>query len=477
MDKFALRFAAATILISSNLMPSFAEDEQHYLSIVPRTGAVLKQSSRQGTAASKTPAKAAATGTKPKAGASANQNNSKTDDSNAAENPAGAETNAEGAATTAPRSFYSAPLEEAVKAYRGSPAPQTYSQMLDALKNTLAGAGAIKLSPAVLVKDNPYLADFKPRVIDTNGVRLWGFPKAPDRNRVLVQWYDTHQTIIGTGRRKRVVTSSAVRFQDLALAQPVNLKDAGMVSSKEGGRRLLLAGDADDGSLSVQAFKLGEAAGWVPSPEYLSQLPAFLTTNVTGRIGFRGADLIFNVGKMIQTTDSNGVKRFLPEAESATYKFLLKSTENGYVVVANVADEEAFSGVFQFMQAVQGGRLDQERALLIDDRLASLPKYLGLQGKPLDSAVRVVEMYVPPARGQRFRLINVGKDDLIFDVGKVKGLWQIKALFIAPPDAYLAETSKYFPLYSSFAQKSAAKLDSSDSPDNGGAAGGAIKKR
>ncbi|MBX9687967.1 MAG: hypothetical protein K2X27_14775, partial [Candidatus Obscuribacterales bacterium] len=369
-------------------------------------------------------------------------------------------------------------LEQAAKQYKANPNSSTYSQLLSALKGLIASSGSLRISVPLIVKDNAYLNDLKPRVIETNSVRIWNFPRATERNRVLLQWLEQHQQIVGSGRHKKVVTSSTGHLQELTLSQSVNIKDAGILASKESGKHLILAGDSDTGSLLILPFKLGEN-GWQESPEFLAQIPSFLSNNVCGRIGFRGADLVFNIGKMIQSTDSNGVSRFLPEAESATYKFWLKSTDSGYVLAPSVLNEDAFSAVFQFMQAVQQSRSDTAKALLADSRTLSLPKYLGLQGKPLDSAVRVVEMSVPGARWQRFRLINMAKDDLIFDVSKFKGQWQIKSIFIAAPDAFLAETAKYFPLYSRFEQKAelAEKKDSGSDIAAGSPANPALRRK
>lgn len=469
MKKFAA-FTAISIVIHASL-PVFAEDERHYLSIVPPASAPLKNTV-QTKAQAVTPKSVAPSAAKASPAAIAPASNGDNNgDAQAAETTP--------PETAAARSFYSLPLEQAVKAYRAAPAPQGYAQILTALKAVLTGASGLRVSPAVLVKDNPYLSDFKPRVIDAAGVRVWSFPKAPDHSRVLLQWSDVHQQVIGVRRRKKVVTTTTVRFQEMAFSQNLNVKDVGIVSGKEIGRHLIVSGDADDGSLSVLAYKFSES-GWQESPEFLSQIPSFLSTNVCGRLGFRGADLIFNIGRMVSSVDSNGNKRLLPEAESCTYKYWLKYTNSGYVVAPSVPDEDAFSVVYQFLQAVAQSRADMQKALLVDPRLVSLPKYLGLQGKPVDSSAKVVEMSVPAARGQRFRIINAGKDDIIFDVGKVKNQWAVKAIFVAPPDSFLSETAKYFPPFSRFEQKEQEKKDA-QSPDAatgaGAAAAAAVKRR
>jgi hypothetical protein len=459
MNKYAVVTALA-ILLSAAAPPLFAR-VQHHAPAAAHAG-VSKHADKKKAAAKSTagPRKAQS-----KSASSPAKKIAEKENAGVGKDGDSAEAAEESAAETAPRSLFSAALEEAIKQYRANPSAPAYAQLLEAMKATVV-AGGLRVSAAAVVKDNPSLSDFKPRVIETNGVRVWNFPRAQDRSRVLLQWSEVKQQIVGTGRRKKVVTSTSMHCQQLALASPINVKDAGAASTRESGRRLLLSGENEDGTLCVQAYKLSEGS-WQSCPDCLAQIPSFLTNNMTGRIGFKGADLIYNVGKMIQTTDSSGTRRLLPEAESATYKYWLKFTDAGYVVATAVPDEEAFAVVFQFMQALQQSRTAEQKALLGDPRLSSLPKYLGLAGKPLDPAVRVVEMTVPAAHGQRFRLINAGKDDLIFDVGKVKGQWQVKAIFIAPPDEFLAETAKYFPLYSSFVQKNEAKNEAAEKKDAG----------
>lgn len=445
-------------LLALSLQPCFGEDSEHYLSVVP--GNVIKSPAKQANAVAATAAKKTAS-TAIAAPAAAKTS---PDSSAQEQNPDAAATEGTAEPVVAAKTFYSAALEQAVKAYKTAPSAQAYSQILAGLRSCLAAQSGLRLSPVLLIKDNPYLSDFKPRVLEANGIRLWTFPKATERNKALLQWFDVHQTVVGVGRHKKVVNSVSVRFQDIALSKDLNIKDAGMVSIKDSGRRLILAGDAEDGSLALIAYKLGEG-GWVEESDFNTQLPSFLTNNVSGRVGFRGNDLIFNVGKMIATTDANGNKRLLPEAESATYKFWLRNTDTGFQVATSIPDEDAFSVVYQFMQALAQGRTDVEKSCVADPKsasaLVSLPKYLGLQGRSLDSSSKVVEMSLPAGKGSRFRLINIGKDDLIFDVGKFKTGWQIKAIFIAPPDPYLAETARYYPSYTKFEQKAEAPKDAS----------------
>lgn len=350
-------------------------------------------------------------------------------------------------------SFYSPALEQALKTYKAAASTQNYGLLLSALKTLLSATPNLRISPATILKDNPFLSDFKPQVFEgSGGLRIWSFPKAADNSRLLLQWTELHQQVLGSGRRKRVVNSASTHFQELSLSRALSLKDAAVISLKDSGKFLILSGDSEEGALSLRVFKMSES-GWQENSEFLAQIPAFLLDKVSGRLSFRGQDLIFNIGKMIETTDSTGQQRFLPEAESATYKFWLKYTAEGYQLSNGLIDEDAFLVVFQFMKAVTAGKVDQEKSLILDPRMSSLPKYLGLQGKALDGNVRVLQMSMPAGRGQRFRLINIGKDDLIFDVAKVKNQGQVRAIFVAAPDPFLEQTAKYFPLYSQLQQK------------------------
>lgn len=352
-------------------------------------------------------------------------------------------------------SWYSPGIEQTVKAYRSNPDEANFRQILEAVKLLLGHPSSIKLSAAMLVKDNPSLQELKPKVIEASGVRVWTFPRSPQKYQVIVQWLDSKQTSVALPHhRKKVVTTSSVHQQIMVLPEFVTVRDAGFVNN--GQRLLVLAGEGENSSLWVMSYRQAEGV-WTKSPEYLSSLPSFLIKDVSGHITFRNQDMIFNVARMVEEIDSTGVKRNMPEAESATYQFWLKLSESGYYIVPNLPDEDSFRTVVQFMQAIQQGRTEAAKALLVDSRIVSLLKYVGLTGKPLDPAAKVVQMSLPPSKGQRFRLINIGKDDLIFDVAKIKGVSLIKAIFAASPDPFLQETGKYFPAYARVTTQAEAK--------------------
>lgn len=370
------------------------------------------------------------------------------------------------AAPPAPPSLYSAALEQALHGYRAAPGELSFTRVLETLRPLLSQPGAMRYSAASLVKDNPLLGELKPRVIESSGTRIWTFPRAPERNQILLQWIEKKEQVIQVGRRKRVDVKVFLHAQNFSLPANVSAREAGFMVMKDEGRALVLSGDGGNGALWLSALR-AQDGGWHEVPGYFDALPSFLIKNVSGHIGFRGSDLIFNIARMVESTDASGNKILLPEAESATYKFWVKPTDAGFAIVPSIPDPEGFSTVVQFLTAVQQGRTDSTRPMLSDPRLASIPKYLGLHGHPLDSAARVVQMVVPPARGQRYRLTNIGKDDLIFDVAKVKGAPLVKAIFIAPPDPFLQETARYFPLYSRLAEGDKEKEPPAPAADGG----------
>lgn len=442
MKFFSLTLLSSCLLLTG-LSAVYAEEEQHFLSVVP----------------------AGAASTKPAAPATGTQT-----DSNANPPADGQSATPEAPAPVTP-SLFSAGLEQALQQYKAAPGEGTFTRVLEALRPLLSQPGAMRYSVANVVKDNPLLADLKPRIIESSGTRIWTFPRVPERNQIVLQWLEKKEQVIQVGRRKRVDVKVFLHAQNFSLPANVVAKEAGFMTMKDEGRALVLSGDGGNGALWLSALRFQDG-NWHEVPGYFDNLPAFLIKNVSGHVGFKGSDLIFNIARMVESTDANGNKILLPEAESASYKFWVKATDGGFAIVPSIPDTEAFSTVMQFMTAVQQGRVDSTKPMLSDPRLSSIPKYLGLHGKPLDSNARVVQMVVPPSRGQRYRLTNIGKDDLIFDIGKVKGASQIKALFIAPPDPFLQETAKYFPLYSRLTEPAADKEKEKEAAPPTGDAGG-----
>jgi len=88
----------------------------------------------------------------------------------------------------------------------------------------------------------------------------------------------------------------------------------------------------------------------------------------------------------------------------------------------------------QFVQAVQQGRADLAKGWLVDAKLISIPKYIGIMGRPAGQPFKLIPMANPGNGISRFRFMTFEKDDLIIDVGRYKNQLAIKGLFVAPPD-------------------------------------------
>jgi len=210
---------------------------------------------------------------------------------------------------------------------------------------------------------------------------------------------------------------------------------------------LILVGSDKGTSLWLDSYKLN-AGSFIESASWLESLPHFLTQNVSGKVTFRGADMIFSIARPV-VTGKFGTTLKVAEADSATYKFWLHQTEGGYILMPHLPDEDQFQVVRQFLEALAANRTDAAKALLVEPTIVSIPKYVKVQG-PSDN-YRVAQLASPPSGVLRYRLITSGKDDLIFDVVTKKDKFLIRAIFIAPPDPFVQEIGKQFPAYSRLA--------------------------
>ena len=327
-------------------------------------------------------------------------------------------------------------LTETYARYKMNPSPEAFSEVVRTFKTFIGQNG--KIAAAALIKSNGTLTEMGAKAINAGAGRVWIFQRVAAANLAVVQWADTKANVTFVGRRhriKKVTYTSTWHTQEVSVPPTVVLKDARVMSSL-----LVLVGDERGSALWLRGFRPTEN-GWVESPSHFESIPSFLRNNVSGKIAFRGPDLIFNVARVVPSRLENGSgPATLPEAESSTYKFLLHLTENGYVLDTRLPEEEQFGYVRQFLDAVASSRTDVAKSLVADPKLLSIPKYVGIRGKT--SAFRVTEMASPPSGAARFRLVTGMKDDLIFDVGKYKDKTLVKAIFIAPPDNFLRDIAK-----------------------------------
>lgn len=340
-------------------------------------------------------------------------------------------------------------LQQAFGAYKANPNPAAFTEFLRIFKILLNDPATHKLSAAAIIKANPVLAEAGAKPLDAGAGRVWTFPRMPFNRELIVQWADTKAQVSFVGRRhriKKVTYATTWRMQSVYVPANVKVKEARVAAGPEGARALSLVGEENGSSLWLHAFKNVDGS-WKDSPTQFDSIPAFLTQNVSGKVQFRGTDLIFLVGRVVAaTTSESGIKTgALPEADSSTYKFWLRLSENGYVLEHRLPDEEQYRVVLAFLHAVQQSHTDAAKTMLLDSKLVSIPRYVGVKNS--STAFKVVQMASPGGGSFRYRLVTFMKDDLIFDVAKIKDRMLIKSIFIAPADPFLQEIAKNLPQF------------------------------
>lgn len=364
-----------------------------------------------------------------------------------------------------PSSAASSLLTQTYDVYRTNPDASTFFEVLKAFKQVVSQPGVMRMPAASLIKAYPVLGDLGAKALEAGSGKVWIFTKVPSAHDTVIQWADVRQIVTFVGRRhriKKVTPIVTLHSQILNLPPDVALREARVLGGAEGAHLLVLAGDQQGSSLWVQAYRPVNGV-WTPSTSQMDSIPSFLRQNVSGKLTFRGPDLILTVAKTVSGKTEGIINQNIPEAESSTYKFWLHLTENGYVLEQRLPDEDHFHVVRQFLDSLSANRTEQAKSLLTDGKLISIPRYIGIQSRAI-SNFRVSELASPPSGAARFRLLTGGKDDLIFDVGrfKDKGLL-IKAIFIAPPDQWLQQISKMLPAYDKIAPAPAKPEETVDS--------------
>jgi hypothetical protein len=344
----------------------------------------------------------------------------------AAESAAGEPAAATTMSATAARS---AALSAAVKQYKAKPDSYSWEGVWRIVRDTLSQPGTVKASAASIIGAYPALSELGVSVIDGEGSRIWAFPKIAEAQNVVLQWTATVSTTVQrpVGRRHRlvnqVIVTSSPRAQILLIPATVVLNDAHLAT---GAKSLLLTGNMrGTGAVWLQAYKISDNQ-WLETADVFSTIPPFLTQNLVGKASFSGNDLVLTVGG----AKAAGEK---PQPQSSGYKIVLHYVDGHFTLDARTNEEGPALVALQFVQAVQQGHLDLAKGWLTDQRLLSIPKYIGLN-RSAGLPFKIIAMANPGTGAFRYRLMTFEKNDLIMDVGKVKNQWAIKALFIAPPD-------------------------------------------
>lgn len=157
---------------------------------------------------------------------------------------------------------------------------------------------------------------------------------------------------------------------------------------------------------------------------------------MAGRASFSGNDILLTILPPVTIDPVKDAAK--PRAQPVGYKVLLKFSGSRYGISGKLPEDGPHSVAMNFAQALAASRAEIAKSWLIDPKLISIPKYMGLIGRNAPP-MRLVPMSGPAGGGARFRLVTSGKEDLIIEVGrilsgKLKGQVAIKALFIAPPD-------------------------------------------
>lgn len=374
-------------------------------------------------------------------------------------------------AATAPTvSLAAANLVQLASDYRASADDLSWARYATYLRDLLALPQFVSADPAQIIAANPSLSEFKVKVSETGigNFRVWSFPRIVESHAVIFQT---------PARTTAIPLPQAVAFRDArivggfaasAAAAPAKtvktMTAKGKVAHKPAGspvakavahpaaagpKSLVLIGaDRSSGTLWFKGFQLVE--GMPEATELFSTLPAFFTQNVTGKAAFSGNDIILTIQppvvrkeKVEEEKPAGVVKDTVSKPVVATsapgYKVVLKFVGSKYTLAGHVPDDAPFSIALSFAQAVAGAKPELAKSWLVDSKLASIPKYLGLFGR-VSPPMRLLPMS-SAAGASRYRLVTSSKDDLIIEVGRIlqpgrlKGQLAIRALFVAPSDA------------------------------------------
>lgn len=389
--------------------------------------------------------------------------------------------------------------------YKNAPDELSWGRLWNFLKDMLSSPVYVMADPQAVISSNPALADLKVKVSETGlpHAKIWSFPRINESHAVLFQ-APGHSVVLPL---PQAVAFREARFvpgfvhQDHPLPHPQShtqsaqsrgaVKTAPAAASSPGKFLVLIGGDRVSGNLWFHSYKLAE--GNLIDSDVFASLPAFFTQNVTGQASFSGNDIVLSVMPPSQTkvdkveepqqgTVKDTITKPRKEIASAGYKVILKFIGGKYLLSGKLPDDAPFSVAFNFSQAVAVGRTDIAKGWLVDPKLISIAKYLGLIGKT-NPPMRLVTMS-GGGSASRYRLITSAKDDMIIEVGRIltpgrlKGQLAVKALFVAPQDPFAKNLSGTLVLPPAQAPDPAAAAQGNpNSASASGAAGAAARAK
>lgn len=351
-------------------------------------------------------------------------------------------------------------LAAKIAEYKSSPDNGTWEAVLKEIRAFTQVPQTAKSNAALLFQANPSLPEIGTKLTDFAGGRIWGFPKVPECQHVVLQWANivpgNEEETVVHGKRRIVRAAPQVSWRSEYLRVPagVQVKEARFVSSAtvqtvgkkvmrtEGPRSLVLAGCDRAGSAYLHAFRFA-GGNWTEVADVFSNVPPYVMQSLASKASFSGNDLVLSIGGTsapAPSTDTSVDKKTPLPAASNGYRMVLKFVSGKYTMEGGKTGEDgALATVAQFAAALQQGKQDVAKAWLADPKLVSIPKYIGYFAKPMPLP-KIVPMANPLNGLTRYRLITSLKEDLIIDVGRTKTLpFAVKGVFVAPPDPMAAK--------------------------------------
>lgn len=367
-------------------------------------------------------------------------------------------------------------LAQLASEYRSNPDDLSWARYATYARDVLAMPQFVSAEPSAVIAANASLSEFKVKVSEVGvaNFRVWSFPSIKESHAVIFQT-PARTTAIPlpqnvSFREARIVgghvsaplpkpvpkkgaSKAALQAQAHAHAMAEAARAHAAAKSASAPKTLVLIGaDRSSGALWFKGFHLVE--GMPEASELFASLPAFFTQNVTGRASFSGNDIVLTiiqapaapkVDKVDEEKPPGTVKDTITKVKTATpassgYKVLLKFVGGKYTLTGHMPDDAPQSIAFSFAQAVAAGKPDLAKSWLVDPKLISIPKYIGLFGR-VSPPMRIVPMSAAVNGAARYRLVTSSKNDLIIEVarigtpGRFKGQLAIRALFVAPADA------------------------------------------
>jgi len=247
----------------------------------------------------------------------------------------------------------------------------------------------------------------------------------------------------GKSRRTRLRTThlkkvAILHAQSINMPAGVEIRQACIFNGAGGKTRFLaiLGWDLQSGHAWTYGLKRS-STGWIQFADLWQQVPSFLLQSGQAKTKFSENNLVITIG------GNSGAEN---AGSTGGYELVMPFVENHFSLTRNEALDPARGVALQFLLAIQAKRPDLAKIWLLDPQLASIPGYLGLYARPAGSSLlKLVNMSPPLNGGIRFRIITGTKDDLILDIGKFKGQWLVKALFIASADELSREIGRFVP--------------------------------